>query len=209
MAPKRTRTSTAGASSSSTPPANDRFVTPEGLQRYLDGLNRKAPVPERGFDFQEMGPPFHFRRIIDFHRWDQFVRHPEVSVNSVVREFYANAPNAKDDKVFVRGKWVGISRTSINAYYGLVNIEDEGYLAVLEDVPYDGILDALCVDGAEWKLNKDGMHVSIPQHALRKYPRAWYHFLVARLMPAQHVSDVIRDRAILLYAIMVRRSVDM
>ena len=208
MAPKRARTSTAGASSSSAPPADDRFVTLEGLKRYVDGLHRKTPVPERGFVFQAMGAPFHFKRIIDFHRWDQFVKHPEASVTSVVREFYANAPNAKDGKVFVRGKWVEISRSTINAYYGLVNIENEGYLEVLEDVPYDGILDALCVDGADWKLNKEGMHVSFPQHALRKYPRAWYHFLVARLMPAQHISDVIRDRAILLYAIMVRHSVD-
>ena len=51
MAPKRARTSTAGASSSFAPPADDRFVTLEGLQRYVDGLRRKTPVPERGFVF--------------------------------------------------------------------------------------------------------------------------------------------------------------
>ena len=57
-------------------------------------------------------------------------------------------------------------------------------------------------------MNRKGEHVSIPQGGLVKNARAWYHFLVTRLMLAQHISDVIRNRAILLYDIVTHNNFD-
>lgn len=49
--------------------------------------------------------------------WETFTAQPEAAVVAVVKEFYANAKEAKNNVVVVRGKSVAFNSTSINAYY--------------------------------------------------------------------------------------------
>ncbi|EOY08722.1 Uncharacterized protein TCM_023809 [Theobroma cacao] len=38
--------------------------------------------------------------------------------------------------------------------------------------------------------------------------KVWYHFLKAKMLPIKHLSDVTKDRAMLLYAIILGKSID-
>lgn len=50
--------------------------------------------------------------------------------------------------------------------------------------------------------------MSFPQQALSHYGKAWYAFIGANIQPTRHVSDVTRERATLLYAIVTGLNVD-
>ncbi|EOY00124.1 Uncharacterized protein TCM_009655 [Theobroma cacao] len=62
------------------------------------------------------------------------------------------------------------------------------------------VLGVLCDEGVEWKMTK-GILVSFKASTMKIVHKLWYHFLAAQLLPVKHISDVTRDRAILLYAI--------
>ena len=90
---------------------------------------------------------------IDANRWEILCEHPDPAVVPIVREFYANGKERDEFRVFVKGKWVKIDHTMINGYYGLADIEDDQYQALLEsdDTNWDDIKNALCKEPVAWK----------------------------------------------------------
>ena len=49
--------------------------------------------------------------------WKTLVEHPTPAIVLVVQEFFANAYEYQDYKVFVKGKTVSFDRTTISRYY--------------------------------------------------------------------------------------------
>ena len=43
----------------------------------------------------------------------------------------------------------------------------------------------------------------IPRGCLTKHAKVWFYFMSSRLLPSKHVSTVYRDKAVLLYAILM------
>lgn len=76
------------------------------------------------------------------------------------------------------------------------------------DWDWDQVLTNLCRPGVEWTLKgTEAIHFS--QKELSRYSKAWYYSICAKFLPTTHVSDVIKDRAMLLYAIVTGKTVDM
>lgn len=65
----------------------------------------------------------------------------------------------------------------------------------------------LCGPGTQWKVSK-GIPVSFKANALNKFFKVWYHFLTARLLPVKHVSVITKDRAVLLYAMVTGKTIN-
>ena len=128
--------------------------------------------------------------------------HPDPAVVPIVREFYANGKERDDLRVFVRGKWVKFDRTTINHYYGLVDIEDDHYQDLLEseEAKWEEIKNALCKDNVAWK--------SFLGQAMKKIAKIWHYFVCAKLQPTTNVSAVMKSRAALVYAIIERMKID-
>ena len=53
----------------------------------------------------------------------------------------------------------------------------------------------------------DGKPVTFPSIGLTSKCKAWYYFLGAWLMPIWHFSDITKERVVLLYAIVTKKSV--
>ena len=70
----------------------------------------------------------------------------------------------------VRGKWVVFDRTTINGYYGLPDLEDDQYQALLESdaTNQDDIKDALCKEPVSWKRYTNGRLKSFLGQAMKK-----------------------------------------
>ena len=64
-------------------------------------------------------------------KWSEFCAQPKAAIVPIVREFYANAPEHDNRKVFVRGKQVNFSGKAINIFFKLPNIEKDGYTAFI------------------------------------------------------------------------------
>ena len=147
---------------------------------------------------------------IDANRWEILCEHPNPTVVPIVREFYANGKERDGFRVFVRGKWVAFDRTTINGYYGLADIEDDQYQALLEsdETNWDDIKNALCKEPVAWKRYTNGGLKSFPGQAMKKIAKIWHYFVCAKLQPTTNVSTVMKSRAALVYAILEGMKID-
>ena len=116
MAPKTK--SGAGSSQSFN---SSKFLSYETQKNFID-QRRIYVIQERGL-VQKLERKVNW--TIDRNRWELLCEHPDPVVVPIVREFYANGKERDGFRVFVRGKWVAFDRTTINGYYGLVDLEDD------------------------------------------------------------------------------------
>ena len=124
-----------------------KFLSYEMQKKFIDQL-RIHVIQKRGL-VQKLQHKVNW--TIDL--WEILCEHPELAVVPIVREFYANGKERDDFRVFVRGKWVKFDRTTINHYYGLVDLEDDQYQDLLEseEAKWDEIKNALCKEPVAWK----------------------------------------------------------
>ena len=54
-----------------------------------------------------------------------------------------------------------------------------------------------------------GKAQTVPASSLSKIAKVWYHFLVSRLIPSQHYSDVTKGHLKLLYALVKKKKMDL
>ena len=73
-------------------------------------LSDKGFIRERGFG-TFISP---FAEIIDKGSWILFCKHKPPGLTTIVREFYANMIEMKEDSVCVRGIWVPMGHERIN-----------------------------------------------------------------------------------------------
>lgn len=107
------------------------------------------------------------------------------------------------------GNLVSYDTMSINLYYQIEDMVDDDVFTqyVRNYLDLNQVLKGLCRLGAKWK-TKEHEAITFSNKELSIYGKAWYSFICAKLMLITHVSDVIKDRAVLLYAIMKGKSVD-
>lgn len=110
----------------------------------------------------------------------------------------------------MQGKAVPFDSVTINNLYDMPNIPYDDYTNYLENhLNLDEVLKFLTILRIEWKIAKDGSSTFSVSSIQFEEHKAWYYFIVARLMPTTHVSDVTQDQAILLYTIFTRKSTNM
>lgn len=64
--------------------------------------------------------------------WELFTKQPQLGLMPVMCKFYTNAKDYMDLKVYVRGKRIQFNRTSINRFYGLLNIDEDDFFKMRE-----------------------------------------------------------------------------
>lgn len=204
MASKRLRTSTPDASSSKTAKFDkDKFISFEASERYKHSVVTKTCVPERGINC----PGTLVNQHIEGRNWQEFVKQPSAALVPVVREFYANAKEHRNKKVFVRGKWVAFDSKAINKYYKLPNIVNDRYTQYRQEPDPDEIIQFLTSSRVHWKTSTTDV-INFPSSGLAHKTKAWHYFISAKLLPSSNTSEVTKERAILNYAIFRGFSID-
>ena len=160
---------------------NHVFVSEAAYNRYIQ-YKKKTFILERGLD---VGGPI----IDEISRRDQekLAVKPGPSVVTLVTELYANAAEAGvEDTVFVRGKQVSFSSSSINQFYGLP--DDEGvFKEWSQNIDWDDVINHLCESSATWSHSvQSGEVACFPKKFMKKYSRVWLYFVASRIMPVSH-----------------------
>lgn len=170
-------------------------------------MAKKALTPERGLRLHETYDGCVHDMIME-HGWLDFTKQPEVTIIPVVKEFYANAKEAKNHVVQVRGKVVSFDKARINAYYNIANMSDDDEYTKYrtEELNLDEVIKCLCKPGATWTLKGTEM-LYFSHSELSRFGKAWYYFLCANLMPTTHFTELLRDRAVLLYCIVIGKNI--
>ena len=186
---------------------SSKFVSEEAQIRYHDSVSNRSLIAERGLIPTSSGFPGIWN-IIRQRGWGEFCAQPKLAIVPLVREFYANALEHDNRKVFVRGKQVNFSPKAINRFFKLPDIENDEYNQfIAKQIDFEEILQEIAVPGTRWKLSDD-KPITFKSIGLTRDCKGWHYFLGARLMPVRHFSDVNKDRAILLYCLMTGKSLD-
>ena len=143
-----------------------KFVSFETQKKFTD-QKKIHVIQERGL-VQKL--QYKVNWIIDANNWEILCEQPDPAIVPLVREFYANGKERDEYRVFVRGKWVKFDRTTINNYYGLSNLPDDQYQALLEspEVKWEEMKDALCKETVPWKRYQNGGLKSFSGQAMKK-----------------------------------------
>ena len=150
------------------------------------------------------------KQTIEDNKWNLLCEHPDPAVVSVFRELYANGMERDEYNIFVKGKWVPFDWTTINNYYGLDNVEDEEYHAILDNdaTNWDAIRDELCKVSVPWKRYTNGGLKSFASQAMTRTSKIWHYFVCAKLLPTTNFNDVVKNKAALVYAIQKKKKLD-
>ncbi|PIN16002.1 hypothetical protein CDL12_11348 [Handroanthus impetiginosus] len=123
----------------------------------------------------------------------------------MVREFYANVKfnSLNNNRVLVRGATVDFSSFAINDLLGAPIVDEpKDFEAFIQHPPsWETISEVICAAPPEWILNVHNEPVGVPRSSLTNEAWDWLRFINAKLYPSSHLSEVSKDRAILLYAI--------
>ena len=76
-----------------------------------------------------------FWKIIEKKGWDFFCKHKAPSFTTLVREFYSNMVEMKEDFVYVRGVWVPFRHKRINEVFQLKELKHGSKFKKLVEKP--------------------------------------------------------------------------
>ena len=105
-----------------------KFVSSAAQKRYVASMVKKGAIQERGLYVTMDSVSYQVKK----RKWEELVKHPKAAVVPLVREFYANMEEHRNFWVFMRGKMGSFDRTTINKYYNLPNIDNDGYEHMLQ-----------------------------------------------------------------------------
>ena len=179
------------------PEDQHRFISWEAKWIYHESLFNCSFVPERGFPTSNA----FFNFTIQNRGWKTLYASPVPGVPPVVREFHFNLPFKVGTTVFVRGKWVKFSAQAINRIYRLLDDDSVEYKALFTDIDYERLMQKLTHSQGVWKRQPSTSNFTTFQmHSLTPVAKVWYNFLSVKIKPTLHLSTIMKDKTILLYA---------
>ena len=72
--------------------------------------------------------------------------------------------------------------------------------ALVESANMEEISNEICGEGTKWNIVRRE-HAHFPSKDLHQNMKVWHHFICSRLVPTLDTSEVMKDRALLLYGI--------
>lgn len=94
---------------------------------------------------------------------------------------------------------------AINAFYEVLNIKDDGYEQnLVEHQDWDEIISVRYEDGVQWKISKDES-ISFKCNVMKRDAKVWLYFVASKMLLCLHVSAIIRERTVLIYAIVTEK----
>ena len=168
-------------------------------------MSNKGFIGERGFG-TFITP---FAEIIEKKGWSLFYKHKPPGFAAVVREFYANMMEMKEDSVCIRGIWVPMGHERINEVFQIKDPKNGSkYKKLLKELDHEKIVEFLTARKGKWSSTKKNPHESINIGSLTKEAKVWFYFIASVIIPTKHLS-IIREQAIILYVLLKGYKFDM
>ncbi|KAH1098085.1 hypothetical protein J1N35_015006 [Gossypium stocksii] len=207
MPHKRTRASAQINESQNT------FHYEEAKVRYESIFKNQQMHPKKGFtlkessyiDFMEC-----IRQVSEALNWELFYeKRPSVD-EELVCEFYANLISNELMEVSIRGIMVPITSNAINEFFELPDFDKHKYSSLMSNIESENlqeILKELTVLGSKWMVPKQGIHTCRREY-LTRLAKVWFYFIRFILMPISHGTTISLERMVLLYLILIGKTID-
>ena len=132
-----------------------------------------------------------------------FCKHKPPGYVVVVREFYYNMIDMKENAVYVRGVWVPMGHESINEVLQIRDPKNGSkYKRLIREPNHKKIVDFLTGGKGKWNLKKKNPHESIPRGSLIEEAKVWFYFIAYVIIPTKHLCIIRENESIILYALL-------
>lgn len=141
--------------------------------------------------------------------WIEFCKKPDEGVLQLLKEFYTNLEESVNDKVFVRV--INMSNEAMSKLIRALDHKEGEYSVVMDEgVETIELVKKLCQAHKEviWVISKNNQSLSFNVKELLSSWTLLFKFIYSRLISTTHTSHITLDRAILLYAMIGKRKVD-
>ena len=129
-------------------------------------------------------------------------KHLELSIRTLVKEFYVNLGERKNLTCYFKGRWVPFGERALSQLFKLKEGVDYSEFEKLRKNPhFKEITKELTSGHGEWQRIRTISNTFINRGDLTKVGKVWFYFLNSMFKPLKHFSTVRQDRAILLYAL--------
>lgn len=103
---------------------------------------------------------------------------------------------------------MSFDKDAINHFYKLPNYDINEYSTYVRwELDMTDVLQTIARLRAEWKVTSNEF-VTLKSSEQSRDNKAWIHFIEVKLIPVSHTSNIRKERAILLYAILSSNSID-
>ena len=175
------------------------FISDKAYSLWGKNLSDKGFIGEGGFG-KFISP---FVEKIEKRGWSLFCTHKPLEFVAVVREFYANMAEMREDSVCVRGIWVPMGHERINEVFQIKDLKNGSkYKKLLKEPNHEKIVDFLTVGKGKWSSTKKNPHESINRGSLTEEAKVWFHFIASVIIPTKHLSTIREQEAIILYVLL-------
>ena len=126
---------------------------------------------------------------------------------TTVREFYANANKATETVTMVREKQIRFDVVTINWHFSIQAPQIDDVTNIDRTADLDEVIKVIYGKVVNWIVVR-GTCISFLTKELVTDIKIWHHFICARLVPTSHLTEVSRERVLLLYAIVKNLSIN-
>ena len=130
----------------------EKFCNHEAQETY-SRIKSRPFIREKGVLMDKLDEANQWR-VITMH-WRTFIKPPSISYDNLVKEFYANLGNPKEDCVYVRSIWVPMNPNAINDHLKM-ELEDYDTWTIFKNpsIPMERIEEELCGKEVKWNIKK-------------------------------------------------------
>ena len=109
----------------------------------------------------------------------------------MVKKFYSNMVGMKEKTVYVRGKWISLSREKIDQPFNLNEGKNGSkFKKLVKELDFQKIVDLLTDGKGKWNTIRKNPHESIAKGSLTKQDKVWFYFICSVILPSKHLSTV-------------------
>ena len=135
--------------------------------------------------------------------WRLFCKHKPPRFVAVVREFYSNMIDRREDLVYVKGVWVPMGHERINEVLQTKDPKN-GYKfrRLLGEPNHDKIVNFLTGGKGKYNSTRKNPHESIHRGSLTEEAKFGFILSLPVIIPTKHLSIIRENEVILLYALL-------
>ncbi|KAH1130232.1 hypothetical protein J1N35_001610 [Gossypium stocksii] len=169
----------------------NKFHYEEAKIRYKSIFKNQQMHPEKGFTLKE-------NNYRDF-----MARIRQVAETLIWELFYEKRPSVDEELV-------PVNSNAINEFFELPDFESDEYSSLLSNIKPENlqeILEELIVPSFKWTMSKQGFHTCRREY-LTPLAKVWLYFIRFSLMPSLHGTTISLERMVLLYSILIGKTID-
>ena len=105
--------------------------------------------------------------------------------------------------VYIKVKWISFSSKQTYQTYNLNEMKNGSkFMKLVNELDFHKIVNLLTDGKGKWNATRKNPHEFISRESLTEQAKVWFYFICSIILSTKHLSTVMENEAVLLYAIL-------